>query len=117
MDRLEHAVRGRHGHRCHGAVRLRERLPAPGLSGRQGAARGLLLEEGHRERPLAHAGLGALAGAYRAVAVGWVSAAPGLAFVYDLEPRVTHRRDAVAQPMLGYARIECSASASTPGPR
>jgi gallate decarboxylase subunit C len=63
MDRVEHALRGRHGHRCHGAVRLRERLPAPGLSGRQGEARGLLhSQEGHRQRQVAHARLGAVAG-------------------------------------------------------
>ena len=66
--------RGRHGHRCHGAVRLRERLPAPGLSGRQGEARGLLQQEGHRERQVAHGGLGALARQDRAVSSSrWVS--------------------------------------------
>ena len=67
MDGVEHPVRRRHGHRCHGAVRLRERLLAPGLSGRQGEAGGLVLERGHRQRQEAHARLGEFAGADGAV--------------------------------------------------
>ena len=50
VDGVEHPFRGRHGHRCHGAVRLRERFPPPGLSGGPGEAGGLLHQEGHRER-------------------------------------------------------------------
>ena len=65
VDRVEHAVRGRHGDRCDGAVRLRERFPAAGLSGGQGQAGGFLHQEGHRERPIAHDRLGALALALR----------------------------------------------------
>ena len=38
VDRIEYAVRGRHGHRCHRAVWLRDGLPASGLSNRQGEA-------------------------------------------------------------------------------
>src|SRR5262249_22418430 len=43
-------------------VRLRERFPAAGLPGRPRAAARFLQREGHRERTLAHAGLGAFAG-------------------------------------------------------
>ena len=43
--------------------RLRERLPAAGLSDRPGEAGGLLHQEGHRERQVAHGRLGQLAGA------------------------------------------------------
>ena len=39
-----------------------QRLPAAGLPGRPRQAGGLLHQEGHRERPLAHARLGAFAG-------------------------------------------------------
>ena len=53
---------GGHRHRCHRAVRLRGGLPAAGLSDRQGEARGLLLQEGHRQRQVAHGRLGELAG-------------------------------------------------------
>ena len=44
-----------------------ERLPASGLSGRQGEAGGLLLQEGHRQRQVAHGRLGQFAGADGAV--------------------------------------------------
>jgi hypothetical protein len=50
-----------------GPFGLRKRFPAPGLSGRQGEAGGFLQQGGHRERQVAHARLGAFAGAEREV--------------------------------------------------
>src|ERR1700730_6508793 len=67
VDRIQHQFRRRHGYRCHRPVRVRERLPAPGLSRRQGQAGGLLQQEGHRECALAHVGLGAFARPQRAL--------------------------------------------------
>src|SRR5262249_53310562 len=79
VDGLEHQFRGRHGHRCHGAVRLRERFSAPGLSGGSGQAGGLLQQEGHRERALAHGGLGPLARPFWALSDAKLSSSlPGL---------------------------------------
>ncbi len=64
VDRVEHQFRGRHGHRRHRAVRLRERLHAPGLPGRQGRPQKMVQREGHPERQVAHGRLGAFAGAH-----------------------------------------------------
>ncbi len=56
---------GRHGHRCDGAVRLRERLPASGLSGRPGQAGRFLHQKGSGECPFTHGRLGPLARPHR----------------------------------------------------
>ena len=99
VDGVEHPLRRRHGDRCHRAVRLRERLPAPGLPGRQGEAGGFLHQEGHREREVAHARLGHVAREKRAVRPRFSSlhalSSPGLT------GRSSNRRTWQAWPMTG----------------
>jgi 3-polyprenyl-4-hydroxybenzoate decarboxylase len=47
-----------------------ERLPPPGLSGRQGEARRLLHQKGHRQRQVTHGRLGQVASQNRKIVTG-----------------------------------------------
>src|SRR4029077_14315875 len=58
MDRHEHAVRGRHGHRRDDAVRLRERLHAAGVPDRPGRPEEVVRRLRDQEREGDHARLG-----------------------------------------------------------